>query len=49
MKGVSIGRRMILKWALKEMSYGDVELIRLALDKDKLCAIMNAVMSLRIP
>jgi len=40
---------MILKLALKEMSYGDVDLIRLALGKDEWLAIVNAVMNLRIP
>jgi hypothetical protein len=40
---------MILKWALQEMSYGGVDLIRLALGKDKWLAVVNAVMNLRIP
>jgi hypothetical protein len=40
---------MILKRALKEMSYGGVDLIRLALGKGKWWATVNAVMNLRIP
>jgi hypothetical protein len=46
LKNINVGRRMILKWASKEMS---VDLIRLALGKDKYWAIVNAVMNLRIP
>jgi len=49
LKDISVGRRMILKWSSKEMSYGGVDLIRLALGKDKYWAIVNEVMNLRIP
>jgi hypothetical protein len=34
-KDIIVGRMMILKLTLKDMSYGDVDLIRLALGKDK--------------
>jgi len=49
LKDIIVGRRMILKLTLKEMSYGDVDLIGLALGMNKWWAIVNAVMNLRIP
>jgi hypothetical protein len=48
LKAEGVGGRIILKWFLKS-GIRDIDWIDLAQDKDRWLALVNAVMSLRVP
>ena len=41
--------RIILRWNLREVGCGSVDWIKLAQDRDRWRALVNAVMKLRVP
>jgi hypothetical protein len=41
--------RIMLRWIIQEMGYGNMDWIDLAQDRDRWRALVNAVMNLRIP
>jgi hypothetical protein len=44
-----IGGRIILRWISNEVGCGGMDWIKLALDRDRWCALVNAVMNLQVP
>jgi hypothetical protein len=41
--------RIILRWVLREIGWGDMDWIDLAQDRDQWRALVNTVMNLRVP
>ena len=44
-----IDRMIILKWIFQEVGWGGMNMTAVAQDKDRLLALVNAVMNLRFP
>ena len=49
LEDLGIDGRVILKMDLEEVGWGDMDLIALADDRDRWEALVNAIMTLRVP
>ena len=49
MEEPGVDGRIILRWIFRKWDVGGMDLIELALGRDRLRALVNAVMNLRIP